>query len=65
MDVLLPLTGEGARLVSEHARSQGLSRRVWVRRAIREQLLREGVVEVPDLSPYTSDRLLRAVDSDG
>ncbi len=55
--VLLRLTGAGARAVAEHARRRGMSRSAWIRRAIREQMLAEGAAHVPDLSPHTGRAL--------
>ncbi len=58
-DVLLRLTVPGAVAASAHAERQGLSRQAWIRRAIVNQMLLEGAVEVPEMSPYTSTRVMR------
>ena len=45
--------------LAKHAKGQGLTKTTWVRMAIREQLIRDGVPEdeVPDLKAYTGKRL--------
>ena len=61
-DVLVPLSGSGAKVLSEHARRRGLSRVEWIRRALAAQLEAEGAGWVPELTPYTGSRLVKQVD---
>ncbi len=60
-DVLLRLTGTGARLVSQHAKQRGVSREEWIRGAIRMRLEAEGAAHIPELAPYRGERLVRQV----
>jgi hypothetical protein len=60
-DVLLSLTGAGANAVTAHARSRGLSRQEWIRRAIAAQMEAEGAAHVPDMRPYMGTALRMGV----
>lgn len=61
-DIIIRLTGSGARALTAHSKKMGLKREQWLREAITEKMQREGAPEVPPMSPYTSDKMLRAVE---